>query len=56
MMKLKVLNIWLGKETNQNSLDIQATELDNMNKDFMIDFEDDRLKQIEDNRSQVELI
>ena len=56
MVKLKVLNIWLGKAKNDNDLEMQANELDNLKKDFMIDFHDDRLKSIEDNRSQVELI
>ena len=48
MLQLKVINMMLGKSTN---LDIQATELDNLNCDFLIDFEDPRLKQIEEFRS-----
>ena len=48
MLQLKVIHALQGKKTN---LDLAASKLDNLNRDFLIDFDHHRLKQIEDNRS-----
>lgn len=56
MMILKVINLLLSKKGASGDEEIQASNLSNMNKDFMIDFDDERLRDLESGNKRVELL
>ena len=55
LLALRVIAAFLGKNKT-GTPEMQANEMENLNKDFMLDFDDPKLKNFEKTRKRVELI